>query len=218
MVRWLRDGAVALVIILIAVYVVQWNRYQKKSEIREDALLYFAEEDYAKTIQYLDQALKIKCIFAGDLDEDMTGYKAESYFQLEEYEKAEELFRSLMQKYPNKIRYYMLLGECLGEDGQESEAISILLEGWEKTNDADLLNRICDIYISDENYEQAMEYAEKGGELGEDDRKIFLYKQVIICEKQKDYEKAYKKAQEYCEEYPDDEDAAKELIFLSTRI
>ena len=49
------------------------------------ALLYFKEEDYSKTISYLEEALKRKSVFAREIDLDMTCYLAESHYQLKEY-------------------------------------------------------------------------------------------------------------------------------------
>ena len=77
---------IAAVILLAGIGVFQWHNYQQKVEYRKEALLYFKEEDYSKTISYLGQALKLQSVFAGKLDLDMTCYLAESHYQLKEYE------------------------------------------------------------------------------------------------------------------------------------
>ena len=64
--------AIIVVILLAGTGVFQWHNYQKKIEYRKEALLYFKEEDYSKTISYLEEALKRHSIFAGELDLDMT--------------------------------------------------------------------------------------------------------------------------------------------------
>ena len=61
--------AIAAVILLAGIGVFQWHNYQQKVEYRKEALLYFKEEDYSKTISYLGQALKLQSVFAGKLDE-----------------------------------------------------------------------------------------------------------------------------------------------------
>ena len=63
---------IAAVILLVGIGVFQWHNYQQKVEYRKEALLYFKEEDYSKTISYLGQALKLQSVFAGKLDLDMT--------------------------------------------------------------------------------------------------------------------------------------------------
>ena len=57
--------AIAAVILLAGIGVFQWHNYQQKVEYRKEALLYFKEEDYSKTISYLGQALKLQSVFAG---------------------------------------------------------------------------------------------------------------------------------------------------------
>ena len=42
--------AIAAVILLAGIGVFQWHNYQQKVEYRKEALLYFKEEDYSKTI------------------------------------------------------------------------------------------------------------------------------------------------------------------------
>ena len=57
---------IAAVILLAGIGVFQWHNYQQKVEYRKEALLYFKEEDYSKTISYLGQALKLQSVFAGE--------------------------------------------------------------------------------------------------------------------------------------------------------
>ena len=83
---------IAAVILLAGIGVFQWHNYQQKVEYRKEALLYFKEEDYSKTISYLGQALKLQSVFAGKLDLDMTCYLAESHYQLKEYDEANKVY------------------------------------------------------------------------------------------------------------------------------
>ena len=89
---------IAAVILLAGIGVFQWHNYQQKVEYRKEALLYFKEEDYSKTISYLGQALKLQSVFAGKLDLDMTCYLAESHYQLKEYDEAEKIVDILDKK------------------------------------------------------------------------------------------------------------------------
>ena len=43
-------GAIVVVILLAGTGIFQWHNYQQKIEYRKEALLYFKEEDYSKTI------------------------------------------------------------------------------------------------------------------------------------------------------------------------
>ena len=168
---------IAAVILLAGIGVFQWHNYQQKVEYRKEALLYFKEEDYSKTISYLGQALKLQSVFAGKLDLDMTCYLAESHYQLKVYE-----------------------------------------QGWNSTNDTDFLEKICEIYVEQKDYDNALKYIQKGIEQGGESKAGFMYGKIVIYEKAQEYDRAYEAAKKYVELYPDDEAGKKEYIFLSTRI
>ncbi|MFR9000399.1 MAG: hypothetical protein ACLVIY_08350 [Anaerobutyricum soehngenii] len=51
-------GAIVVVILLAGIGVFQWHNYQQKVEYRKEALLYFKEEDYSKTISYPGRSVK----------------------------------------------------------------------------------------------------------------------------------------------------------------
>ena len=67
-------------------------------------------------------------------------------------------------------------------------------------------------------YDQALVYAEKGIQAGGESKKELMYQKVIIYEKSQDYQAAYDAVSEYCELFPEDKNAEKEMVFLSTRI
>lgn len=211
-------AAAVLLILLAAGGIYQYHTYQKKTEYRKEALLYFKEEDYAKTISYLEDALDLHSLFAGKLDQDMTCYLAESHFQLKEYDKAEEIYDSLISTDKDNVKYYMLKGQCLDQSGDYEAAVSVYETGWEQTGDTTLLEKICEIYVEQKNYEKALTYAEKGISQGGRSKASFMYRKIVIYEKAENYEKAYETAKEYVGLYPDDKEAEKEYIFLSTRI
>lgn len=216
--KLLRGIIAAAVVIVVAAGVWQWREYSKKQELRDDALLYFQEEDYSKTIQYLESALERHSIFAGELNHDMTCYLAESYYQLDNYEEAEAIYDKLIASDSAEPRYYELKGRCARDAGEYERAMEIYSEGWEKTEDSVFLKLICNIYLEQEDYENALDFTEKGIAAGGDTKGEFMYQKVIIYERSQKYEEAYEAIQEYCALFPDDEDAQKEMTFLSTRI
>ena len=83
-------------------------------------------------------------------------------------------------------------------------------QGWNSTNDTDFLEKICEIYVEQKDYDNAL----KGGE----SKAGFMYGKIVIYEKAQEYDRAYEAAKKYVELYPDDEAGKKEYIFLSTRI
>ena len=192
--------------------------YQQKIEYRKEALLYFKEEDYSKTISYLEEALKRKSVFAREIDLDMTCYLAESHYQLKEYDKAEKIYNKLINNDSKNAQYYMLKGECVAKSGDAQGAVKVYEQGWNHTQDTDFLEKICEIYVEKQNYDKALKYVQKGIEQGGETKADFMYGKIVIYEKAEAYDKAYEAAKKYVELYPDDEAGKKEYTFLSTRI
>lgn len=216
--KFIRGLLIVLVVLCVGGGCYQWHIYTEKNDLRSDALLYFAEEDYAKSIQYLNRALDKHSVFASKLNQDMKCYLAESYFQLKEYEKAEALYHEMQTSNSNNAMYYLLEGQCYASAGKYDQALTVYQKGWKKTQDPEFLKKICDIYIEQEDYDQALAYARQGaGKSGESGREL-LFETIIIYEKSQDYAAAYNAAKKYCEQYPDDEEGKRELIFLSTRV
>ena len=213
------QGIIAIaVIILILAGIWQWREYSAKQDLRDDALLYFKEEDYSKSIRYLESALNRHALFSGRLNHDMTCYLAESYYQLEDYEEAEDIYDRLIASDADEPRYYQLKGRCARDAGDYERAMDIYSQGWEATQDSVFLKSICDIYLEQEDYENALSFAEQGVAAGGENKGQFMYQKVIIYEQSQEYDAAYEAVKEYCELFPEDEDAQKEMTFLSTRI
>ena len=211
-------GAIVVVILLAGTGVFQWHNYQQKIEYRKEALLYFKEEDYSKTISYLEEALKRKSVFAREIDLDMTCYLAESHYQLKEYDKAEKIYNKLINNDSKNAQYYMLKGECVAKSGDAQGAVKVYEQCWNHTQDTDFLEKICEIYVEKQNYDKALKYVQKGIEQGGETKADFMYGKIVIYEKAEAYDKAYEAAKKYIELYPDDEAGKKEYTFLSTRI
>ena len=214
----LRLLLLVLVLALIGSGWLQWRSFQKKKELRADALLYFKEEDYSKSIDYLEKALDMRSVFSGSIDQDMKCYLAESYYRMDDYEKAEKLYHNLQKTDRDNSLYYLLEGQCVVSSGDPDQAMEIFKKGWEKTGDTALISEICEIYIEQKEYDKALDYAKQVIDSGNDAGADLMYDLIIIYEKSRDYKSAYKAAKEYCDKYPDDEKGKKELIFLSTRI
>ena len=218
MFKIIRRIAFCFLIAVIILAGIQWKGYQKKSECRANALLYFKEEDYQKSIAYLEEAMDQVSIFGNEMDVDISCYLAESYYQLGNYEKAVDIYDDLISSDGKESRFYLLKAEAYEAMDKNEEAVSVLQKGWEKTKESTFLDKICDSYMKTDQYEQALLYAQKGVDAQNDQSASFLFKEVVIYEKCQDYQSAYEKASEYVNLYPDDEKGQKELEFLTTRI
>lgn len=207
-----------LLLVAVGAGVLQWNNYHKMIECRDNALLYFEENDFEKSIHYLEEGLHHVSFIGSNMKDDMECYLAESYFQLGEYEKAVDLYNGLLRKNSSVKEYYFLKAEAYESMGEMEKALGVCRDGWEETSETVFLSKICDNYIKSKNYEQALIYARKGVEVQGADASEFLFKEIVIYEKAEDYQAAYEAAQEYNQLYPDDEKGQRELKFLSTRI
>lgn len=218
MVKIIRVVLIILLVALIGLGGFQWRNYQKKKECRDNGLLYFKEEDYEKSITYLKKGLKGISMFGKEMDEDMSCYLAESYYQLGEYEEAARIYRSLRGRNSGKESYYVLEAEAYMAMEQRDKAVELYEKGWKNTGSSVFLSKICDAYIESEDYEEALRYADLGLEKDEENAGEFLFKKIVIYEKCEDYSSAYETAVQYTALYPDDEKGLKELKFLETRI
>ena len=216
--KFLRVLLLLFLIVAVGMSYMQWRAYSKKRGLRSDALLYFKEEDYTKSIEYLEKALDRKTLFGIKMEQDMECYLAESYFRMGDYEKAEQLYHKLQKKDPGNSLYYLLEGQCCTAHEDYEKAMQIFKNGWEKTKDPAFISEICEIYIEQDEYDKALSYARQGiGKDGTADAEL-MYDLIIIYEKSQDYEAAYEAAKDYCEKYPEDERGRKELVFLSSRV
>ncbi len=218
MFKIVRRVLIVMVFVLGIAGYFQWNHYQENIKVRDNALLYFAEEDYEKAIQYLEEGLKGISFLGKNIQNDMNCYLAESYFQLENYDKAIKIYDKLIAKYPKEKMYYFLKGEAYQAKKDTKQAVKVYLKGWKKTKNPDFLSKVCDSYIASKNYKKALQYAEDGAAASEDSTMEFMFKKIIIYEKLGDYQSACSAAKEYVDQYPDDEKGQKEYKFLSTRI
>jgi tetratricopeptide (TPR) repeat protein len=216
--KLIRAILVIAVIFIGAMGYLQWRAYGKKADLRKDGILYFKEEDYTKSIKYLEEAISIKTVFGAALDQDMMCYLAESYYKMEDYEKAEKLYHKLQRRDSDNALYYLLEGQSCASSGDYEKAMEIFQKGWEKTKDTAFISEICEIYIEQKEYDKALDYARKVIGKGGTASAELMYDMIIIYEKSQDYEAAYKAAKEYCEQYPEDEKGKRELNFLASRV
>lgn len=214
---------IRIILLLLIIAAGASGVYMKRSreiklDMRDEALLYFQEQDYEKAIDCFEKARARKSLFSGEIDTDINCYLAESYRQLGDYQEAIELYDMMLRWGSANQRCYLLKGDCLEKSGQEEEAVECYEEGYKKTGESDFLLRLCQVSINRKDYKKAHEYADKGIEKEEDDKAAFLFEKIVIYEKEQKYRRAYQTAKEYVKLYPDDEKGRREYIFLSTRI
>lgn len=206
------------VIALVAFLGFEWHEKSTQKELYQDAAVFFEEKDYKKSIQYFEEASEHKNIFTGKLNKELSYYQAEAYANLEEYDKAIEIYDELIREEPRESMNYMLKEYCLYESGDYEEAAKVYEMGYEKTGEEEFLSLLANLYVSTEEYDKALSIITDENKVKEASIQQELdFLEIVISEKQQNYGEAYEKAARYCEAYPEDEKGQKEKDFLESR-
>lgn len=176
--------------------------------------IYEAYEDAGsdKGNSYLKQIVKSDSREAGDL---YTVGRA--YAQLGDYTKAMDCLKQSSKKGEKAAAFCM--GQIYQQQGDFEQALSCYKEYKEKHGLTFTEYHIvaeCMMRVGD--YESAAELnAYMKESAGKAELQTLAFEEIVIYEKQQDYENARAKAQEYVEKYPDDENGQREYEFLMTR-
>ena len=113
----------------------------------------------------------------------------------------------------------LYLAECMEAQG-DSEKSQQYYESYAKdhADDSELLNKIGTILMEKEKYAEALTYFQQGLSVEKVTNEQELRKnEILALEHSGDFTTAKEKIQSYVEEYPEDEEAAREAVFLQTR-
>lgn len=166
----------------------------------------------AEALSFLNEAL------------ELNGRNAESYMArgriyliMEQYDLAQDQLITAKDKGLSDAAVY--LAQVYQATGAVQSAESILTEYMAEGNaSSEAMNIMAVISIKNDDYESALNYINQGLALEEVTNRQSLMRNKIIClEKIGDFKEAYNTAVSYCDLYPKDEDASRELTFLSTR-
>ena len=205
--------------LLLGAGLLFYQGYEKdmQNELYREAAVFFEEADYKKAIQYLTEAQEHNNLFSGSLNSEISYYIADSHLKLDEYEEAEAIYDELLLDEPKKALNYLLKGFCLSRAGKTEEAEALYRTGYEKTGDGEILVRLCNLYLSQEDYEAVNTMLEEVKSLKGDALKELEFLKIVALEKQQKYAEAYEEAVKFCDNYPEDERGMKEKTFLESR-
>lgn len=211
-------GAVLVLLFLAGFIGYQVGEKGKQQELYEEAAVFFEEADYKKAIQYFEEAREHDNLFTGKLKEEISYYQAEAYMNLGETQEAIDIYNHFIGENPKDEMNYTLKAYCLTSSNMYEEAAVCYQSAYEATKKGEFLVWLCNLYLTMEEYEKAMEVIGKADELSEDDAvKELEFLEIVIYEKQLEYGKAYDAAEAYCQTYPEDEKGQKERDFLESR-
>lgn len=185
--------------------------YEMAIQIYEAYLDHDMEADGTK---YLETALKAEAKTAEDYCE-----RGKVYYYMQDYENAETELTEAVNK--NSTEAMLLLGMVYMDQGDTAGARSF----YQQYIDADGEDpakgynglALCD--ISDGSYDSALQNISQGlGDATSDEMKDLLFNEIVVYEKKMDFATALSKTQAYVEMFKDDQAAAKELVFLQSRV
>lgn len=187
------------------------STYDMALQIYEAYLQYDMEADGSS---YLETALSASPKSAEDYLS-----RGKIYYYMEDYENAKtELTKAVDQ---NNTEAMILLGMVYLAQKDTSNARTLYQQYVQTSADAPAKGynglALCD--IADGSYDSALSNIQSGlADASTEELKDLMYNEVVVYEKKLDFSTAYTKIQEYTELFPDDEDAAREQIFLASRV
>ena len=182
-------------------------------------LLYIEIYDNLKALGYEDQGLVYLNNALAVKDKSANGkyYKGRIYYMLGQTNEATENLKAAIDKDIIEAKLYLAK---LYQDQGDYENAQSLLEEYAKSDEvtSEALATLGDIEMTNGKYENALGYYEAGLKLESIDNMPDLMKgQVAALEKLDRYSEAREVLTQYLATYPNDESAAKELIFLQSR-
>ena len=175
---------------------------------------YLEKDMEADGTRYLEAALKTEPKNAEDYCN-----RGKVYYYMEDYSNAQkELTEAVNQKSTEGM---LLLGMVYRAQGDTSNARSmyqqyVSADGSDPAKGYNGLS-LCD--MDDGSYDSALENISKGLEdASTEEMQDLLFNEIVVYEKKLDFSTALSKMQEYIKMFPDDENAAKELTFLQSRV
>ena len=207
-----------LAAVLIGTFIYQINEKVTQDEIYGEAAVFFQEQDYKKAIQYFEEAFTHNNLFSGNLKKDLAYYQAEAHMKLGEYSQAIEIYDRMIRESSNESIPYVMKAYCLIGLEEIEKAASVYEEGYEKTKDPAFLYYLANQYVNMEQYDDAIHVIHTYQNIkNEEMARKLAFLEIVVYEKQQQYDKAYELAVAYCEDYPEDAEGQKEKTFLESR-
>ncbi|SKB51311.1 Lipoprotein NlpI, contains TPR repeats [Lachnospiraceae bacterium] len=144
--------------------------------------------------------------------------KGKLYYWMKDYDNAKDILEESRGDGtdPEVVLYLGRTYEALGDESYAASLYKTYLEG--NPNDVEICNQLglCELDVGD--YQSALAAFEQGIGVGYSEISQSLrYNQIVANEYLGKFKEASVLMNDYLEDYPDDEDAKREYIFLSTR-
>lgn len=139
------------------------------------------------------------------------------FYYLEEYDRAKEVLNKAVNEGHQDAVF--LLGKIYLETNDAANARALYQNYLQKNkNSAKAYNGLALCDIAEENYQSALLNIQSGLECNdEEEQENLLFNEIVVYEKQLDFNTAKQKMSEFLSKYPDHEDAIRENNFLQSR-
>ncbi|MDO4622927.1 MAG: tetratricopeptide repeat protein [Eubacteriales bacterium] len=140
------------------------------------------------------------------------------YYELKELDTAEKYLSTAIEKevdaaVPVLAQLYLQQGKA----DRARKAYKTCVEAGRKPSIG--YNGLAELEIADGNYAKALEWIEKGLKAVDSDaREELLFNEIVVYEKQLDFQTAYEKLQEFLKSFPINARAKREAAFLESRV
>ena len=184
--------------------------YERALQIYE---VYLDEEMEADGTHFLDLALEKEAKTAQDHLE-----RGRMYYYMEDYNNARiDLIEAMKQ---NNLEAQLLLGMVYLAKGDISNSRAMYIQYMEKGKaPGSSYNGLAMCDMAEWLYDSALENIKKGIPLATtEELKGLMYNEMVIYEKKLDFASALRSGEEYLSLFPDDEEAAREVAFLRSRV
>lgn len=168
--------------------------------------------DSAEAERYLKRALDI-----GGKSASSYTWRGRIYLMRKDYENAKKELKKALKKESTEASLYLgQLYEATGESAKAEECYSSYVES--HAGDTLALESLAELAFQKEDYDKAVSYLKLALETDNPVNEQSLRRKLIQAyEFSADFAKAKEQAQSYTGDYPDDEEAAREYVFLQTR-
>lgn len=162
-------------------------------------------------VTYLEAAVK-------NAPKEMSNYdKGRIYFYLADFEAARNYLEQARNAGDAQATYY--LGKTWENLGEYNYAASVYIAYLQDQSESALIyNQLALCYMQLEDYESALSTLQSGLALEDISlRQTLSFNQIVVYEKQGNFQQAAALMEKYVRDYPDDETAAREYAFLRSR-
>ncbi len=226
----------SIIVILGASFIII-HSISDKEELRDNGIAAFNEGKYDEAISDFTASLEQDQWFSDKMDDDTRLYLAAAYMRTDSYDEmislanalndtktgniSENNYNKLIDEYNRGNKSIALYLGSYYEQKQDYENMETYYKDYISNFGVNtyIAYQLSTYYLAKDDLDSAIDMVNKGLESYEDLYKdMVLYNDIVISERQHDYETALSKAEKLINDYPNNETYKKEYDFLYSRV